>query len=110
MTGYRAQLTGYSSSGANKTDQLFPVSKLVQPRFVLHDGVRVGLPDTTMYAHDPIVYPVGMLDFYDSEYTYGTSSFNISEFLDISRDFQHPYGVLIDCSWYAYCLHPRTLR
>jgi hypothetical protein len=96
MTGYRAQLTGYSSSGANKTDQLFPVSKLVEPRFVLLDGVRVGLPNK-MYAYDSIVYPTGMLDYYDSEYTFTTSYFNISEFLDISREFQHPYGVLLDC-------------
>jgi hypothetical protein len=108
MTGYRAQLTGYSGSGANKTDQLFPVSQLVQPRFVLLDGVRVGLPNT-MYTHDGIVYPAAMLDYYDNEVTYGTN-FTVRESLEISRDFEHPYGVLLDCSWYAYCLHPRTLR
>jgi hypothetical protein len=96
MTGYRAQLTGYSGSGANKTDQLFPVSKLVQPRFSLHDGARVGLPNT-IYAHDSIVYPTGMLDYYDIDSTFTTGYFNISEFLDISRNFDHPYGVLLDC-------------
>ena len=108
MTGYRAQLTGYSGSGANKTDQLFPVSKLVEPRFALLDGARVGLPNT-MYAHDSIVYPVGILDYYNSKVTYKTN-FTVRESLDISRDFDHPYGVLLDCKWYPHCLHPRTLR
>lgn len=96
MTGYRAQLTGYSGSGANKTGQLFPVSKIVAPRFVLLDGVRVGLPNT-MYAHDSIVFPAGVLDYYDDAYGAETSYSKIGEFLDISRDLQHPYGVLLDC-------------
>jgi hypothetical protein len=97
MTGYRAQLTGYSASGADQTDQLFPVSKLAGPRFTLRDGVRVGLPDTIMYAHDPIIYPAGILDYYDSETTDKSNAFKISEFLDISRDLVDPYGVLFDC-------------
>jgi hypothetical protein len=42
MTGYRAQLTGYLGSSANKTDQLFPVSKLVGPRFTLRDSISRG--------------------------------------------------------------------
>jgi hypothetical protein len=98
MTGYRARLTGYTGSGANQTDQLFPIDKLAEPRFVLYDSVRIGLPDTIMYEHDTIVYPAGVLDYYDSGYTSGTRrSLNISEFLDISRNFEHPYGVLLDC-------------
>jgi hypothetical protein len=96
-TGYRAQLTGYSSSGVNETGLLFPINQLVEPRFALLDGARVGLSDTIMYAHDTIQYPDGVLDWYDSKSTSDSSMLNIGEFLDASRDYEHPYGVLLDC-------------
>jgi hypothetical protein len=97
MTGYRAQLTGYSGSGANQTGQLFATSQLVEPRFILYDGARVGLPDTTMYAHDTLEYPAGVLDYYDKDWTEESSLYSISELLNSSRGFKQPYGVLLDC-------------
>jgi hypothetical protein len=97
MTGYRAQLTGFFGSGANQTSQLVAIDQLVQPRFALYDGVRVGFPDTIMYAHDTITYPAGVLDWYYENRTAGTTEFKVSDFLDISRDIQYPYGVMIDC-------------
>jgi hypothetical protein len=97
MTGYTAQLTGFFGSGASQTGQLFPINQLVEPRLALYDGVRAGLPDTIMYAHDTIRYPEGIFDYYDSERKPGTSSYSITELLNISRDLKHPSDVLLDC-------------
>jgi hypothetical protein len=97
MTGYTAQLTGFFNPGAYQKSQLLPIKQLVEPRFILYDGVRVGLPDTIMYAHDTIRYPEAVFDYYDSERKPGANWYSISELLDISRDLEHPIGALLDC-------------
>jgi hypothetical protein len=97
MTGYTAQLTGFFDPGANPTSQLLPIKQLVEPRFTLYDGVRVGLPDTILYAHDTIKYPEGVFDYYSSEVKPNDNWYLISELLDISQDLEHPNGALLDC-------------
>jgi hypothetical protein len=104
MTGYSAQLksfTGYDGDGAGS---LFPVNQLVWPRIGLSDGDRVGLSHTSMFAYDAIVYPDGVSDSWDGQ----MSEFSIDGFLNNSRDFREPWGVLVDCQWYACRFHSRS--
>jgi hypothetical protein len=92
MTGYRARLTAYTSYEDDGLGPLFEVNQLVHPRVGLKDGARVGLPNTTMFAHDAIVYPNYVHDTLNL-----TGTYSISEFLANSRDFREPWGVLVDC-------------
>jgi hypothetical protein len=92
MTGYRARLTGYTSYEDDGLSPLFKVNQLVYPRVGFKDGARVGLPDTTMFAHDAIIYPNVVRDTLNL-----TEKYSVSEFLANSRDFREPWGVLVDC-------------
>jgi hypothetical protein len=106
MSGYRAELSAITSYEGDGAGPLFPVNRLVRPRIGFNDGVRVGLSDTPMFAHDAIVYPGGVGDTFDRD---GSSledaSYSVSEFLASSRDFREPWGILVDCQSYACCLH-----
>jgi hypothetical protein len=104
MTGYRARLTGYTSYEGDGLGLLFPVDRLVHPRIGFNDGARVGLPNTSMFAHDAIVYPDVVGDTFNF-----TGRYRISEFLASSRDFKEPWGVLVDCQLYVCCLYSRPL-
>jgi hypothetical protein len=88
MSGYRAQLTGYFGYDPESASQLQPIGELTQPRMVVFNGSRIGLSDPPIYEREKIPFPP--LD--------GTVTlYNISEFIDNSRDFEEPYGVLVDC-------------
>jgi hypothetical protein len=96
MTGYSARLsafTGYDDDGAGP---LFPINQLVRPRMGLSDGVRVGLPDNT-FAHNAIVYPDSATVTLRSDVSRGEIEYNVTEFLANSRNFEEPYGSLVDC-------------
>jgi hypothetical protein len=104
MTGDRARLTGYTSYDGDGLGPLFRVNRLVRPRVGFNDVARVRLSNTTMFAHDAIVYPAVVRDTFNL-----TGGYSISEFLASSRDFRESWGVLVDCQWYACCLHSRLL-
>jgi hypothetical protein len=87
MSGYRAQLTSYFGYDPESASQLQPVSGISQPRMVVFNGSRIGLSDSPIYAREKI--PAPPLDVYGSTY-------NISEFVDSSRDFEEPFGELVD--------------
>jgi hypothetical protein len=88
MSGYRAQLTGYFGYDPQSASQLQPVSEISQPRMVVFNGSRIGLSDSPIYAREKI--PIPPIE--------GTGTrYNISELIDDSRDFEEPFGVLVDC-------------
>jgi hypothetical protein len=92
LSGYRAQLTGYYGYDPVRVSQLQPVSQLTQPRMVIFNGSRVGLSDLPIYVREKI--PVTPLDERGTFYS-------ISEFIVDSRDFEEPYGVLVDCEYHT---------
>jgi hypothetical protein len=99
MTGYRAQLSGFTGFDSDEVGPLFPTSLLVQPRMAFYDGARVGLPEAPMFAHDAIVYPDGVGDIFFSGADRTSVEYSISEFFASSRGFKEPWGVLVDCQW-----------
>jgi hypothetical protein len=109
MTGYTALLSGFTGYGDDGTGPLYPINRLVRPRIGLSDGDRVGLSDKAMFSHNAIVYPDGVIDARLDDWLRGIIEFDIEEFLTSSRDFKEPWGVLVDCQWYARCLHSRLL-
>jgi hypothetical protein len=109
MTGYTALLSGFTGYDDDGTGPLYPINRLVRPRIGLSNGNRVGLSDKAMFSHDAIVYPDAVIDARLEDWLKGTIEFDIEEFLASSRDFKEPWGVLVDCQWYARCLHSRSL-
>lgn len=100
MTGYRAQLTGFVGYNA----QSAPISDLVIPRLILRDGDRIGLPNPLVLAIDEIPYPS------NGNKTSGHEAvFTIEDFIESSRDFEEPYGTLVDCEYLGYDLESRIL-
>lgn len=95
MTGYRAQLTGLSAVGK----QSVPISDLVVPRLVLHDGDRIGLPNPQLVAFDEIHYPSNAKKTSNYE-----AVFDAKEFIESSQNFKEPYGTLVDCKQLAHDL------
>jgi hypothetical protein len=86
-SGYRAQLTGYFGYDPDMATQLQPIAVLSQPRMVIYNGSRIGLSGSPIYALEKV--PIPLQD--------STLSWNMSAFIDNSRDFEEPYGVLVDC-------------
>jgi hypothetical protein len=109
MTGYRAKLSGYFGYDAEGTGQLFPIDQLVLPRLALYDNPDVNqhtLFGGTLYAYNEIVYPEGVHESAHSDPTTSISSmYYVSEMLAKSRDFEEPYGSLVDCRWYSCYPH-----
>jgi hypothetical protein len=103
MTGYRAQLSGFTGYDSDEVGPLFPVSLLVEPRMSFYDSARVGLPDAPMFAHDAIIYPDGVGENIASA-DIKSMRYNISELLASSRGFKEPWGVLVDCQWFTHLL------
>jgi hypothetical protein len=101
MTGYRAQLSGYFGYDAEGTGQLFPIDQLVLPRLAMYDESSRVFPDTErMFAYNAIVYPEVVHEPLHSDATISPSTrntYNVSEMLANSRDFDEPYGSLVDC-------------
>lgn len=93
MTGYRAQLTGYFGYDTESDNQLQPISELSLPGMVLLDGNRIGLQDSPLYAARKTVFPAELLG--------STGSYDVLALLDSSRDFEEPFGTLIDCEYYS---------
>jgi hypothetical protein len=114
MTGYRAQLSGYFGYDSEGTGQLFPISQLVSPRLAMYDdSSRVFADNDRMFAYNAIVYPEGVHEASHSDpptspFTSKASMYNVSEMLASSRDFEEPYGSLVDCRWYS-CPHFSSL-
>ncbi|KAM0716479.1 hypothetical protein Q7P37_007924 [Cladosporium fusiforme] len=102
MTGYRTQLTGYVGYDSTQASQLQPISQLKLPMVTLHDGSRVGLANEneTMYALEEVAVP-NRTRLYGSDENF-EYRYNISDFIDSSRDFEEPWGVLLD--YYFTCL------
>jgi hypothetical protein len=116
MTGYRAQLSGYFGYDVKGTGQLFPINQLVLPRLAMYDeSRRVFVNHERMFAYNAIVYPEGVhepvrLNPTTSPFTSRSSMYNVSVMLANSRDFEEPYGSLVDCRWYSCYLHSQPLR
>jgi hypothetical protein len=96
MTGYSAQLAAFTGPDDDGAGPLFPINQLVRPRLGLSDGARVGLPQNT-FARNAIVYPASATIFSPNETSGGSIKFNLTEFLANSRDFEEPWGTLLDC-------------
>lgn len=97
MTGYRAQLTGFVGSSA----QSVPISDLVVPRLVLLDGHRIGLPDSLLLAVDEIPYPSNA-----NKTSIFEAVFDVKDFIESTRNFEEPYGTLVDCECLKHDLEP----
>lgn len=101
MTGYRAQLTGYV--GHDAQSQTIPIRDLVIPRLILSDGDRIGLPNSQLLAFDEIYYPS------NANKSRHDTVFDAKEFIETSRDFEEPYGTLVDCKYLEHDLSLQIL-
>jgi hypothetical protein len=99
MTGYRAQLTGLVEYDGQS--QSVPISDLVIPRLFLQDGDRIGLPKSQVVAYDEITYPSNTNKTVRYE-----AVFDAKEFIESSRNFEEPYGTLVDCEYLDRYLEP----
>jgi hypothetical protein len=97
MSGYRAQLTGYFGYDANEIGQLYPINQLLPARLTMYDADRVNLRDEHMVAHDEIVYPGTAINPDTSQWSSNPGSYFVTALLANSRDFEEPYGTLVDC-------------
>lgn len=115
LTGYRAQLAGYFGYEVVGTGQLFPIDQLLLPRLAMYDEpsrVFIDGPDR-MFAYNAIVYPEGVHeplhpDSTASPFASKSRVYNVSAMLVSSRDFEEPYGSLVDCR--CNPCHPHSNR
>lgn len=102
MTGYRAQFTAYFGYNAQNPGQLVPVSELAVPRLAVFDATRIDLPHALVVATDEVAYPPG-----SQEDPYYEAIFSAKDYITGSRNFEEPYGTIIDCEYPGQSLPPQ---
>lgn len=104
MTGYRASLKGYFGYDAQNPGQLIPIGDLEFPLLALSDANRTGLSESLVVTSDAISFPPNTNSSSTME-----AIFDAKDFLEGSRDFVEPYGLIVDCKRSNSAPDSRTL-